>query len=597
MKLLEYIEAQMEVLKNQIESIETRLNRISNLRGVTALLGLIAFVRCVMNKDMLMFILFIICAILFLALVIYYDKIFMQNSNNKSKLIVVTKRKKRLTGEWGDFEETGEDFSGKNPGVEKDLDIFGENSLFQYLCTANTKDGKMKLAGYLDGSENNKKIIYERQDAVKELIKKQKDMIEFESLCHMLNIESDQWYEDFNRYLNSESKLIRKFTGLLAKIMPIVTILFGGLVLFRYNNDYSFILWIMLLFTQAAIAHYVTYKTNEVMRNVYVFCQNIENYSAIAKFIQNEKFESDFLLDLQERLGSNKISHTISELERIHGFIQIRKKAYVHVILQFFLMYDINCIVALEKWKNKYGDGVKHLFDVIGTIEAVTSLSMTGLVGKVSFPVFVEQHKLVYKATELRHPLIPLSKSIPNSIEIESGAVLITGSNMSGKTTFLRTLGLNAILAYAGAPVSAGGMEVSFMKILTSMRIQDDVAAGISSFYAEVLRIKEMIEHAGEKEAVLALIDEIFKGTNSADRIIGAKEVMKSLNGNNVIEVVSTHDFELCKLVEQNSITGSNYHFEEYYEDGKLCFDYKMRAGKCKTTNAQHILRMVGVIK
>ena len=167
---------------------------------------------------------------------------------------------------------------------------------------------------------------------------------------------------------------------------------------------------------------------------------------------------------------------------------------------------------------------------------------------------------------------------------------------MSGKTTFMRTIGVNCILAYAGAPVCANKMIVSNMKIFTSMRVQDDVSKGISTFYAEVLRIKQIIEYSYKNEPMLVLIDEIFKGTNSADRIVGATEIIKALNKEHIICLVSTHDFELCSLVEKAEILGSNYHFEEFYRNNELHFDYKIKPGRCRTTNAKHILRMAGLM-
>ena len=164
---------------------------------------------------------------------------------------------------------------------------------------------------------------------------------------------------------------------------------------------------------------------------------------------------------------------------------------------------------------------------------------------------------------------------------------------MSGKTTFLRTVAVNMVLSYIGAGVCADEFSVPYMKIFTSMRIMDDVAGGISTFYAEILRIKDMAEYvaSGNEVPAICLIDEIFKGTNSADRIVGAKEALSKLSNGNALVMVSTHDFELCDLSEDN------YHFEEHYENGELKFDYKIRDGRCTTRNAMAILEMAGLVQ
>ena len=167
---------------------------------------------------------------------------------------------------------------------------------------------------------------------------------------------------------------------------------------------------------------------------------------------------------------------------------------------------------------------------------------------------------------------------------------------MSGKTTFLRSIGINLVLAYAGGPVLASSFNTSIMKILTSIRVEDNVNKGISTFYAELLRIKEMTEYNKHERPMICLIDEIFKGTNSADRIICATESIKKLSQPWSITLVSTHDFELCNLESDKSINAVNYHFAEYYQNNEIKFDYNIQEGRCVTTNAKVLLKMVGIV-
>lgn len=200
-----------------------------------------------------------------------------------------------------------------------------------------------------------------------------------------------------------------------------------------------------------------------------------------------------------------------------------------------------------------------------------------------------------FTALDIGHPLIVETKNVRNDIEIKNNICVITGSNMSGKTTLLRTIGINLVLAYCGAPVCASKMECSIMDLFTSMRINDDLNSGISTFYAELLRIKMLIDFSHKQQDMIFLIDELFRGTNSRDRIIGATSVVKNLSKDWIIGLISTHDFELCNL--ENEIDGKivNYHFTESYINNKIQFDYTLRSGRCTTTNAKYLMKMVGI--
>lgn len=193
------------------------------------------------------------------------------------------------------------------------------------------------------------------------------------------------------------------------------------------------------------------------------------------------------------------------------------------------------------------------------------------------------------------HPLINEKERVVNDFALEDQICIVTGSNMSGKTTLLRTIGVNLVLAYAGAAVCAKGFTCSILDIFTSMRINDDLNSGISTFYAELLRIKTIIEYSKKKQPMLFLIDEVFRGTNSRDRVTGAKNVLMNLNKGWIIGLISTHDFELCDF--ENDVSGRifNMHFTETYTDGEIRFDYKLREGRCKTANAKYLMKMVGI--
>jgi DNA mismatch repair ATPase MutS len=249
----------------------------------------------------------------------------------------------------------------------------------------------------------------------------------------------------------------------------------------------------------------------------------------------------------------------------------------------------------LRKWTDKYGDLVRTYLETAADFEVISSLAtISHLNSKLCYPTFSKDNTKIH-ATSLGHPLIETSERVYNNASFNNNIFIITGSNMSGKTTFLRTIGINLVLAYSGAEVCAEGFECGLLKIFTSMRISDDLSKGLSTFYVELTRIKTILDFLPKAEPMLFLIDEIFRGTNSNDRIIGAKTVLRNLNKPWCCGLISTHDFELCDLEDIDEGKIKNYHFREDYIDNKIHFDYKLRSGRSDTTNAKYLMKMIGI--
>jgi DNA mismatch repair ATPase MutS len=252
-------------------------------------------------------------------------------------------------------------------------------------------------------------------------------------------------------------------------------------------------------------------------------------------------------------------------------------------------------MIALDKWKREYGENVEKWLKVIGEFEALSSLALINFdYPERCFPKFNDDD-LVLRAKGIYHPLLPGSP-VTNDVQLGRNhrILLITGSNMSGKSTLLRTLGINLVLAYAGAPVSAESFNCSLMNIYTCMRISDNLEKNISSFYAEILRIKKIVKAVTSGETIFFLLDEIFKGTNSIDRHLGAETLIDRLSRKNALGLVSTHDLELGSIEDQNNNV-KNYHFQEYYKNDDIHFDYKLKPGVSTTRNAVYLMKMAGI--
>lgn len=286
----------------------------------------------------------------------------------------------------------------------------------------------------------------------------------------------------------------------------------------------------------------------------------------------------------------------IHKLNRIKDKFSMQRNPYIHIFLQLLFMYDVHCVRELESWKGVYGNSFRKIYMVIGEIESLLSLGIPALLQGVTFANILDCDRPVFQAKDIYHPLINSGEAVSNTIDVTKGVNIITGSNMSGKSTFMRTMGINLVLAYAGAPVCASEMNISLMNVCTCMRVTDDVFLGRSSFYAEVLRIKSIVDYSDKGMPLFIIIDEIFKGTNSIDRVTGAKEIVKRLSKPHIILFISTHDLEICSLIDNCEVQGNNYHFLEAYRDNEIVFDYKIKSGKCNSRNAKYILKMAGLI-
>jgi DNA mismatch repair ATPase MutS len=278
-------------------------------------------------------------------------------------------------------------------------------------------------------------------------------------------------------------------------------------------------------------------------------------------------------------------------------WMETRRNPLVHFVLDTVVFWDIQWLWSFRAWKRVNGARLRTWLEAVASLEALSSLAILPFENpEWRVPEVTEGPPLV-SARRMGHPLLPPDRRVANDFELgKPGEILIiTGSNMSGKSTLLRTVGINLVLAYAGAPVCAEDFRCALLHIHTSMRLRDDLEKRISSFYAELLRVKGIIEAARGGSKVLFLVDEIFRGTNSKDRHEGATAVLRQLHSLGSAGLVSTHDLELARLQEMEPAHFRNAHFQESYQDGRISFDFRLREGVSTTTNAIHLIRMVGL--
>ena len=571
-------------------------DRLGNLRLIVFLSGGAVTILLFMKTNLFYGFLFLIAYLaIFIYLVIKHNRVSRELERVSCKAEINRMYLGRMKTEWVDFNDNGQEFIDEAHPYTGDLDIFGPQSLFQWISITSTFYGKRALKVLLTNPDKSVEAVKRRQKAVKELSGK----LDF---CQELQCEgllaksaaSDP--ENLLSYAEDQSKRFKSDWVInLFYILPFSVIL--AFILFFLGSSIPLFVPLLLLSLQMTICA-VGYKRNaETIYSVSGLKSYLDSFGNLLQRVEKEKFEDEYLSDLRQELFSeNKpASVSLKKLESVSNAIDVRYSTVLYFILNFGLLWDYHCVFALENWKRQYGMQIRNWVTAVGKVEAISSLAVIGhMYPEWAFPVF-SQSGVKFTAEGMGHPLIKKDACVCNDFKMNNGACVITGSNMSGKTTLLRTVGINLVLAYSGAPVFAIGMECSIMDIFTSMRIQDDLNRGISTFYAELLRIKMIIDYSHKNQPMIYLIDEIFMGTNSLDRIVGARSVVKNLSKSWIIGLISTHDFELCDLEQENQGVIKNYHFAEKYINNEIKFDYKIRSGRSKTTNAKYLMKMVGI--
>lgn len=500
---------------------------------------------------------------------------------------------KRKGNEWKQFEEQGVAYLNERTTQAYDLDIFGKASLYQYICVAKTTLGKDELASLLTYGKQQNSAILKRQEAVKECMQNTKFTLYMTSLLKLFEKhgkkKKKKSLEDFFQYMEEEERMYPKILQYVFLMISACTLVSLVLTMF-FDVTYAYLL---IFTTFSLVITFLSFLHNSAkLARVGDSAEMMRDYERMLESLHKEHFTSAYLMDVKQRVDN--AGKGIRELNQILNFVRLRSNSIMSILMNAFFLLDFQCVFALAHWKRVYGKQVRIWLQSLASIEAILSLTQLGLVKDAYCMPVIEDEEPYFDVKDIKHPLLIEKNAIANSFKTKHGSIIITGSNMSGKTTFLRTIGMNLVLFHAGACVCASAFHAVSMNIFTSMRVQDDVSEGISTFYAEILRIKQMMQESDKKIPMLVLIDEIFKGTNSADRILCAKQAIVRLHLPWVITMVSTHDFELCDLEFDKKIQAVNYHFSEYYEGDKICFDYTLKDGRCTTTNARQLMKLAG---
>ncbi len=536
-------------------------------------------------------ILAVLLLFLFIGLVRQHNKLKKQLQLTQNALAVITEYLSRFNGKWQELGDKGAGFLSKNRPQDIDLHIFGQASLYQYLCCCRTALGRHKLAKALTVTPPQSAAITQRQKAVAELIERQRLCVELLALSRRLPAGHDTTTliaEITSERPHSISYVLQRTAWLL----PLLTLSSCGLALAGLLNWQIPGLLALLQFALAMMFHR---QNQAILAPLMSINQELHAYQDLFIHMGDTNFTNKSLQKIADSL-SRDAAPALQKLAQLADHVNLCRNLFFFAFGNALLLWDCHCAARFGRWQDNAAQNLQNWLDCWAEMELYISLAMVGQTREnYTFPKLLAGAPAL-KAECLGSLLLDEKKTVPNDTTMTSETRIITGSNMSGKTTYMRTLASSLVLAYAGAPVCAKAFACSPMHIFTSIQVHDDQSQGISTFYAELLRIKQMVDFSKKQQPMFIAIDEIFKGTNSADRIIGAQEAIKRLTRPYAITLVSTHDFELCDLQSPNEIPVTNYHFAEYYEDNKIKFDYKIKNGRCQTTNAQYLLKMAGIL-
>lgn len=497
----------------------------------------------------------------------------------------------RIENRWAGTGQSGERFSDPHHVYAADLDLFGRGSLFELLSTARTGMGEETLANWLLVPATISELR-ERHPAVLEL----RDQLDLREDVAVLGQDAGVGVnpEALLRWAEAPSRMKPGWVAPLSLILAVLAIV--GAVVWGYWGIATPL--IAILVVEAFLRNRLKNEIEEVLHSSEHIFRDLSLLSGLLARVERHVFFATGLQSLQRELLSHGLrsSEAIGRLKTIMDWSDSRKN-FLMQILDVPLMYSVQVAFAAERWRRSHAHAVRSWLSAIGSIEALLSLSAYSYEHPDDpFPEFVEGPPR-FDATSIRHPLIPSANCIPNDVRLSSDTrvLLVSGSNMSGKSTLLRTVGINAVLAMAGGPVRAQRLRLTSLHVGASIRINDSLQEGSSRFYAEITRLRNLFDLAGGDPPLLFLLDELLQGTNSNDRRIGAEGVLRAFLNRGAFGLVTTHDLALAEIGSTLHGHLRNVHFQEEFENGSISFDYKLHDGVVTKSNGLALMRSIGL--
>ncbi len=526
----------------------------------------------------------------FMGLLIAHDRVLDRMPRRALTIHFYESGLARMNGQWEGRGPRGDRYTDTSHVYARDLDLFGSASVFQYLCIARTRSGEDCLANWLLNPAP-LDVIAARQTAVRDLAVRlgfrERLVSAGETVRNAMHPEAlSAWGERDPILTSKATRVLTTLLAILLVVSVVAWIVTGSglptLVVSVFNFGY---------------AHWIHRRLERAANAIEKAFGDLKLLAEVLAIVESEAFSAPLLRELQSRLRHEGVppSVAIRKLARLSETIQSRHSLFARPF-DLVTFWSAQLVFIAERWQQEFGPTLRKWIDAVGEIEALISLSAFCYEHpEYAFPEFVPDGPL-FEASGLAHPLLSSTATVENDVTLGPGGqlMILSGPNMAGKSTFIRSIGVNAVLAQCGSPVRARSLRLSSLRVAASICILDSLSGGISRFYAEIRRIKAVSDLAEGPVPVLFLLDELLSGTNSHDRFVGTQFVLQQLIKRNAVGIVSTHDLALARIPE--SMAGAfNAHFEDRLEGNKLVFDYKLKPGIVQTSNALQLMRAIGL--
>jgi hypothetical protein len=581
------------------QRIQKDFDRISYIRGASAALAILTFVIGVyIEPQSVYYGLALVSLAVFIIGVSIHKRLSGRIHQINTLLAINQEGLSRMQDRWADFRMTGEEFLDDRLPHLADLNLLGKNSLFQMIQQCSTLRGARTLADLLSSCDDFETVA-PRQEAVKEIGPRRSMRQHLLMEGRLLGRPLDP--NRFLEWIKTPSYLTRRpWLVVLQRVLVSATITLMLLDVFIEIRPF----WILGLLLQAVVFAVTAGRCRHHYAPALSRDSLFLAYGNMFHLLESQRFRADYLARLHSLLfiGNKGISLQMKKLEKINSALSLCYGS-IYPFVNMLLLWDIHFLYRLEKWKDSMTTSIDHCFEALAEMEALSSLAgFSDDHPDYAFPL-IDPSNVPLSAEKLGHPLIPDPERVANDFEIpaEGFLALVTGSNMSGKSTFVRTVGINMALAFSGAPVAARRFAARPCRILTCIQVSDSIRLHISHFYAEVKSIKRILDSVGLRDGRpgaipgLYLIDEIFSGTNTKERLIASGGIMLKLAASSSYGLVTTHDLELVALEDQSDRI-KNFHFkDEIDENGQMVFHYQIHKGPVSSTNALELLKREGI--
>jgi hypothetical protein len=585
---LQFYTQEEGTLENELANLKKRLFNISIFRLVV-FLATIFGIYYFFGNGLTVSIVAIVGFSIFALLLVKNAKMQIEKEILISKIKINTTEIAVLNGDYKN-QKPGNEFVDSNHFYSNDIDLFGIGSFFQYSNRTTTEEGAQAYAELL--TENKIDKIEEKQNTIQELAEKVKWRQHFSAIASLVKVQFSS--KSILNYIKNYTTILPQYLEIFVKGFYLISI---TLILLASFGLVPFTILVVWFFIGLLISGSQIKKTSHIYNKSSKAKETFKQYYQLLEEIEEQSFSSKLLIENQQKLQSEKekASVVFQKFSRILDSFDQRNNIVIAVFGNALFLWDIQNAIKVENWISNYKHTAENWFEVITFFDAQNTLANFAYNHPIFVLPIISAKPTIIKATQLGHPLLNLNKRIDNDFVIEKEQFfIVTGANMAGKSTFLRTVSLTMVMANIGLPVCAETIEYNPIKLITSMRTSDSLADDESYFYSELKRLKFIVDKI-ETEDYFIILDEILKGTNSKDKAIGSKKFVEKLSNSKSTGIIATHDVSLCELeIELKDI--QNYFFDAQIHDNELHFDYTLKKGICKNMNASFLLKKMEII-